>query len=83
MSKANILFKDSFIIECAVIESLILLVPFDPNECFRHIQAWLIKIRDRQRDGPKLAKSSEQKIKYALNIYKNDLPNYINIVFKD
>lgn len=71
---------ESFIIDCSIIESLLLLTPFDTLECFIQIQAWLLRYKSKYRNEIKLAESTKNKINYAYNFYKNILPNYIVIV---
>jgi len=61
----------SFLVECAVVKALLLLVPFDPTMCFSQIQIWF------RKNEKKMAVSLRDEVKLVYKLYKTRLPNYI------
>jgi len=58
------------------------MAPFNPNECFMHIQIWLMSFRTKKEKSGKqlfLPKSLGEKIKFAYDFYKDKLPPSIEI----
>ena len=73
---------DMFLVECSLIESLLLLSPFNAIECFNHIRTWLTSYKQKyNNDSIKLPKSLQTNTKYAYNLYKDVLPNNLTINF--
>lgn len=67
---------NSFLVQCACVESLLHLAPFDPTRSFSHIQSWLKRLTKQ----PKVPASLESKLKYTYEFYKKQLPNSIVIL---
>jgi hypothetical protein len=70
------------IVDFSAIESLLLMAPFNPNECFMHIQIWLMSFQMRKEKLGRelfLPKSLEEKIRFAYGFYKDKLPPSIHI----
>jgi len=80
----HINFKETFTIECSILETLLLLCPFNPEKCFIQIQMWLLKQQKKvtQIDSSKISVlpfSLEEKIKRTYELIKQRLPNHIVI----
>lgn len=69
--------EDTFLVQCACVESLLHLAPFDPTRSFSHIQSWLKRLTKPQ---PKVPASLVNKLKYTYEFYKKQLPNSIVIL---
>ena len=73
--------KEALIVECAVVESLVLMMPFDPVECVSQIQSWISLYKNKYKHAAKLPKSVEFNIEYVFNFYKEKLPSNLIITF--
>lgn len=75
--------KESFIVECAILESLLYLSPFSPTESFLQIQMWFVKYQSKLTSSENfiLPTSLEKRIRETYQFFKHKLPSHIVINF--
>lgn len=81
LKKEEASYVEDYFIECASIENLLLLAPFDPVRALSNINEWLIKCKNLKSEAFRVPSSLQQKVKATYEFYKKHLPsNFVNLI---